>query len=402
MKSSISRKRASTARGTVIRNRRQALRTMRIRHREFISDVASLNDTGQLSRMQINPGLATFPWLSNVAGAFEKYRWLKLKFMWTPACPTSTPGSIALCPDYDAADDDLQLTKSEVLSFADSVRGPVWMDFALDCDRANMNTGKYYVRNTSVPTSSDVKMYDALQLLIYVSNCPSDRTNLGELWVEYEVELSTPQLQSVALHEDDDATVFAGPNAQWNMILGPDPNYVDNNIEMAGPLPEQPDGNYFSIGKPGHYILSFLHEAASELTGEKMVQVVDGPPGSEITLLDYVEQPSTYSILQTWYLVIPTLVSVAAPLIIRFWHYFSEGIPLVTRTRLGEYAPSSVVLEGRTLFEVGGNRCYISKSSLDKAKRQGLAWSRSVCLQDSREEASASCAVSARPPSVIR
>lgn len=44
------------------------------------------------------------PWLAVLAKCFSKYRWLCLRCLWIPSCPTSTSGSIHMCLRYDESD----------------------------------------------------------------------------------------------------------------------------------------------------------------------------------------------------------------------------------------------------------------------------------------------------------
>lgn len=83
---------SSTPQGTVVR------------HKEMFLDPVS-NNTFQHFQKPMNPALATsFPWLSKIAGAYETYRFRKLKFSYVPQCSTTSSGSFGMYFDYDPTD----------------------------------------------------------------------------------------------------------------------------------------------------------------------------------------------------------------------------------------------------------------------------------------------------------
>lgn len=171
-----------------------ALKTMRIRHREFVKDLTTNGTANQLSIMRVNPGNTTmFPWLSSIANRFESYVFNGLRFNYVPSVGTTSTGAIALAPDYDAADDNSGISKPKLLTFDDSVRGPLWKGFSCICKKNNLQKSKsYYVLDGLAPAGTDIKMYDALQLII--STTTSSNMTIGELWVEYDITLLTPQM----------------------------------------------------------------------------------------------------------------------------------------------------------------------------------------------------------------
>jgi hypothetical protein len=168
------------------------LQSIRFRNREYMNDLyQSSPSVPQTTRLDINPGLTSFPWLSTIANSFEKYRWHSLSFMYEPACSTSVGGTVLLAPDYDAADRDDNLTKGELMAFGDSVRTAPWQRAQFTCTRKNMVPQPRYTRDKLIP-GTDIKTYDVLSL--YLHHSASSAGTLGELWVEYDVELITPQV----------------------------------------------------------------------------------------------------------------------------------------------------------------------------------------------------------------
>ena len=121
-----------------------ALRTMTLSHREYVKPiVVSAPGPNQVTRYRIQPGdLQHFPWLSEIALRFESYKFLELSLEYIPDVGTDTQGSIAICPDYDAADDNSGASKGKLLAFEDSVRGPLWNTLTCRCTTRIFRNGK--------------------------------------------------------------------------------------------------------------------------------------------------------------------------------------------------------------------------------------------------------------------
>lgn len=167
-----------------------------VRHTEYIADISSSTSNFNVNSYSINPGLnASFPWLSNVAANYESYLFKKLHYMYKPICPTNTPGKVILAIDYDAAD-ATPSSKVVINSYESAASCSVWDQVVNRSTTMNMRKFgvQRYVRNTVAPTGTDIKTYDIGKLLVATSNTPNTATTLGELYVEYEIELYTPQL----------------------------------------------------------------------------------------------------------------------------------------------------------------------------------------------------------------
>lgn len=185
----------------------------RISHREFITDYSALRPDFSVTKIAVNPGLnAIFPWLSGVASRYEYYTFKKLKFVYQPVCPTSTSGSVMLAADYDAA--DLTPTSKVVLmSFAGAVRTAPWQEVTFDSMAPDRDafTSKRFIRQGAVG-ANDVKTYDVCNFFIASVLTPNASTSLGELYVEYDVELITPQLlNSIAANRKSQTTTITVP-----------------------------------------------------------------------------------------------------------------------------------------------------------------------------------------------
>jgi len=85
---------------------------------------------------------AMFPWLSDIADRYEKYRFERLTFRFVPRISTSVSGMIVLAFDYDAndptdilADTDGRMT---LLSHEGSVGGSVWAPLEMQVSPARL------------------------------------------------------------------------------------------------------------------------------------------------------------------------------------------------------------------------------------------------------------------------
>lgn len=172
----------------------------RITNREFISDISSSASGFSATNIAINPGSATaFPWLSAIAANYESYTFKRLSYRYVPLCPTSTPGRVTMAIDFDAR--DAAPTSKAVLSqYQGAVAVPVWQQGVYTANSANLVkfAKQRYVNGPTPPANSDVKTYHLGNFIIATSNTPTAAAALGELWVEYDVELQTPQIATVA------------------------------------------------------------------------------------------------------------------------------------------------------------------------------------------------------------
>lgn len=286
---------APVATTSIIRNRGVA-KSVRIRHKEFITDLSIPDHSGVFSRYEINPGLeATFPWLSAIAQRFESYQFNTLLFHYVPSVPTSTAGSLIICPDYDAADINDGASKSELLSFEDSVRGAWWTQFTLRCSPQNLRKRKtYYVRGQVLGADLDIKTYDTLQLNLMKSGEVANDSG-GELWVEYDVTLITPQRKpegqplgqtgaSGSVYHDTGAFTWI------NTFIY---NVLDSETEVGG--------DALAISTPGVYLFNMI----SRLAQTALIQIpnnlhVSGERASILTKLQQTTETDNIAPAEKW------------------------------------------------------------------------------------------------------
>lgn len=223
-------RRAPVAQQRQVRTRRPRMQTNPtstiISHREFVDDIKGSVDF-TINSFAVNPGInSLFPWLASIAQRYESYVFKKLSFTYSTVASTSTPGSIQLACDYDAADAPPQ-SKRDFMSYANAVRSAPWTECSYHSTTANLTkfAKERYVR--ILPVTGDIKTYDVANFFIATEGMADDST-IGELYVDYVVELRTPQtgvlgLNPPSLNPLGDETLFFTSNS----------NYVDNAATVA-------------------------------------------------------------------------------------------------------------------------------------------------------------------------
>jgi len=166
-----------------------------IRHRELVASITGSATFTVAATLALNPGLAaTFPWLSTQAVGWEQYRFKKLKFCYYTRTATSTPGSMLLVPDYDAAD-AAPASEQIASTYRDVEEEVPWIEeFSCNLDPLAMHPdgNRKFVRTGPLAANLDIKLSDVGNMFA----CTTDGTitNWGKLWVEYECEFFVPQL----------------------------------------------------------------------------------------------------------------------------------------------------------------------------------------------------------------
>jgi hypothetical protein len=186
---STSRVRASKPRITTLANG-----DMRVHHREFVLDL--LGSVAYTSTsIAINPGQTVlFPWLSMIAQRYESYRFKSLRFCLDTVAPTTATGSILMAVDYDATD-DAPTSKVQAMSYRSSVRAAPWVDLEFVPQSEDLHKlPSNFVRDVlTLPANRDLKLYDIGNLYL-ITQGQASTAQVSELYVEYDVELITPQL----------------------------------------------------------------------------------------------------------------------------------------------------------------------------------------------------------------
>jgi hypothetical protein len=215
----------------------------RVTHREYVRDLPG-STSFEVTKLPINPGVGTiFPWLAAIANRFESYSFRRLKFLVEPSASSTDTGRVIVVIDYDV-DDAAPPNKTAMLAYFDAGSGQAWEGAWFVAKAADLHKLKTrYVRMGDVPSGKDPKLYDVGSLLIAASGNP-DTDVIGEVYVEYEVDLLTPQLS------------LSCPSAKWTgsgsitktVPFGTDPTYV-------GASPATLSGATITWNQAGEFLL---------------------------------------------------------------------------------------------------------------------------------------------------
>lgn len=170
--------------------------TVRIKHREFVKPIkGSGGDWVIVETLPLNPGLPdVFTWLNATARNYESYRVENFVVEYVPTVPTSTPGSVSIFIDYDAADSAPE-SESAFKNAQGATTVPTWQKMNLISMKEQLNKAYYsrYTRVDNLPQNLDIKTYDFGKLYIAVEGV-ANTNKIGDLYVRYDIILLTPQL----------------------------------------------------------------------------------------------------------------------------------------------------------------------------------------------------------------
>lgn len=211
--------------------------SIRIRHREYITDINMNGPLFQTYPFAINPGLPqSFPYLSAIAQNFQEYSFKGLVFEFKTTSATAlvsgsntAMGSVMLAAQY-RADAPVFTNKTQLLNEMWSVDTVPSQNVILpvECNPAETTLPRQYVRTGSV--TGDIKLFDLCQLVVATYGAQTSQNNVvGELWVSYDVELSKPQLANTVAASGTAA--FYGVSNTWatgNLFQGIIPSVASN------------------------------------------------------------------------------------------------------------------------------------------------------------------------------
>lgn len=269
-----------------------------VTHREYIADIVpeteDNNNVFQLLQDQnINPGNQTlFPWLSSIATRFESYIFRALRFIYEPQCSTGSVGTVSQVIDYDALDDP-PLTKLQMMAYKGAVRSPPWFCSDFTADPKDLSKMKeYYVRNSAQQGPGDARVYDVGRYFLAYEGPADTGGAAGELYIEYIVELRTPNLEPYALsgRASLQGTALTPANLGLQTASGP------LAVSIVG------SGTSFLVGvsSPGTYLMSIVGQMTTVTPAGNQV-IVGIPTGSNAQDSGFNEYPATLAAGDTVY-----------------------------------------------------------------------------------------------------
>lgn len=155
---------------------------------------------------RINPAdEETFPWLSAIARNFDQYQFKGLIFEYKSTCSdtvTSTSlnlGSVMLATEYNVLHGQyLSQRAMQNSMFASSGKPSSNIIHPIECARNETPVDKLYIKASNIASEGDPRLYDLALLTVATVGFPATASNVGELWVSYEVELFKPTIGSIS------------------------------------------------------------------------------------------------------------------------------------------------------------------------------------------------------------
>jgi len=245
---------------------------VRVRHSEYIGEVnGSVNFN--VKSYVIQPSTSnSFPWLHNMASLYESYTIHKLHYRFESSKSTATNGAVIMAIDYDTAD-SAPPSKTQLMAYNNYVRSSVWEATCYKADPRDLKLIVNRFIRQATTTVTDSRLYDAGILYIATQGC-ADTSVIGELHVDYEISLHTPQLDlgSYASGGSNRSTGSTGiTNA---LILGTSPNL--NAAGSGLTITYNTTTGAISLGQPGQYLINYQVSSTSAYTGTVSVTLTGG------------------------------------------------------------------------------------------------------------------------------
>jgi len=166
-----------------------------IRHREYIGDI--FGSIGfNTSIYPVNPGLsASFPWLAQVAGAFEQYSFSGIVYEFVSSCGNALSSSnnalgiVAMSADYNVANGFfINLQECQNSMFCASGKPSTNIMLPIECDKAQNPMSQLYTRSTALLANQNIQFYDLCNVQVSTQGQQVGGINLGQLWVTYDIK----------------------------------------------------------------------------------------------------------------------------------------------------------------------------------------------------------------------
>jgi len=236
-----------------------------IRHTEYLDDINSLASFSIDPAVQVyalNPGLTTsFPWLGNMAAGYEQYRFKKLIFRYRARIGTGTGGSVYYSTQLDSNDPDFG-SKEEMYAYSGTQSTTPWLDMAHNCLLSRGDyLKKYFIRTGELAADDDSQLYDSGKFT-FVPIASSAGLYLGELLVDYEVELFNPKMNVADVGAGADF-VSQGSGTYNTPFTGTILKALWGAADFVGIT----DNKTITWQQPGLYQVSMSFDATTSLSG---------------------------------------------------------------------------------------------------------------------------------------
>jgi len=230
----------------------------RVVHREYLGDISVPSSAAAFVNTSYVINAAnpkTFPWLAPIAANYQQYRFNGLVFEFKTMSSDITSGgalgTVIMATNYDVnASPFANKLTMENSQFAISAKPSRSQIHAVECDPKQVANNLYYCRDSSqnLSLASDARFYDMGLFQIATSGLPgSPGTQLGELWISYDVSLLKPDLSNPS---SAGTQSIRGQTSIGNtQIFGTQPIFSGSALATVG-------GSTFTFQYAGLYILT--------------------------------------------------------------------------------------------------------------------------------------------------
>jgi len=232
----------------------------RIVHRELIDSISGTPDFAVSKNYPLNPGISkTFPWLSQEAAGWEKYKFNSLTFRYYTRCASNAQGSVLFAPDYDP-DDSPPTNEQQAASFRDAQEDAPWKDIVCHLNHKDMLGGltDKYVRLGNLAPSQDYKLTDSG--IMFMCTNAGNNIGWGKVWVEYDVTFRVPQNKSDVVLFAGSFGVHATTGVSYTDPFGTAPILYGGLDVLVAP-------SSITIGRVGQYLIQFLFSGTGVSSG---------------------------------------------------------------------------------------------------------------------------------------
>jgi hypothetical protein len=276
------------------RSKQSGVVSCNIRHRELIAVIPG-SVAFAVSEYPVQPGLSTsFPWLSTIANKWEMYRFNSIAFRFISRSSTAFTGTVSLAPDYDSSDDS-PTSYQQLSSYQGVVSDSPWTSILcqLSPRATQLVANNRYIRSSVLSDNQDIKLYDVANFFIATVG-QAGTSSVGELWVEYDVVLSIPQIVDFTSDSNLSSGTYTGAaGVDTTHLLGTAQDSASGNLTISS------SGNVVTIANlvPGvYYIAEYSVTAVTTLTtagtmaattGFSSVTVIFSVTNSPIGMMSY-------------------------------------------------------------------------------------------------------------------
>lgn len=195
----------------------------RLRNIERIAEVTDSN----IHSIQINPGMeSSFPWLSNIARSYDRYRFHRLIFRYKPTCPTDTVGQVIMAWDYDSLD-PIPNTEQDLCQETYWLAVSSWKPGSFSVSLRNNNQALY--TRKGMIGYADLKTYDLGQLIYKGSG------QNGYIEVDYDITLIDRQPDFISNTIRTNSMVYIASSVASVFTLTANQDYLlpDSSIQLS-------------------------------------------------------------------------------------------------------------------------------------------------------------------------